>query len=573
LLINPLPDEDVNLITGELLRIGNYQYRVMSYTSQTVVGGQYAFLRLDIPLKIDVPARDSAGNSTVFTKRFITNTLEFNTVISPKTFELRVLGEVDSVIKFITPKNVGSIDANVVSTLQVVAETNVPRATLTYQLLSTNADGSPSKLPSGMTLNSSGELIGKAQQFGDSIVYRGSWKNSEYDADRLYKINDVVTYNNSLYKCTVQHITSAEFNSSFWSSYNVEDLGLTLIDQETTLFDGKIGFLDRSYKFSVFASDQFKYSAIVGEFVLTVTSNTNRLYSNIFAQPYQKLEKRSYFNDFINDTRIFEPDRIYRLNDPAFGIQKNLRMLVYAGIETRSISEYVPFLNKNIKRKRFKMGELKTAVAKDPGSNDAIYEVVYIEVIDDQEVNKKSTELQIKLPNNRNSKVLVNQARSSAALGDLSTAENQAKLNKDEPDRFRPVKDPYTADNSLVYASGRDIEYVYPSSLINIRKNLRNLSIVNEDGSTIRAIEVENEFLPLWMKTSQDRRSAATGFINAIPLCYCKPGEGQYILDNIKNSNFDLGLIDYEIDRFLIDSTLGNSDIQVLKFTNYRYNV
>jgi hypothetical protein len=573
LLINPLPAEDVNLITDQLLRIGNFQYKVVSYTSQTVVGGQYAFLRLDVPLRIDVPARDSAGNPTIFTKRFITNTLEFNTVISPKTFELRVLGEVDSVIKFITPRNIGSIDPNVISTLQVVAETNVPRAILSYQLLSTNADGSSSKLPVGMTLNSSGEIIGKARQFGDSIVYQGSWKSSTYDSTRLYKVNDVVTYNNSLYKCITQHITTTDFNSSLWVSYVIEKFGLTLFDQESTVFDGNIGFFDRGYKFSVLAVDQFKYSAVVGEFILNVTSGTNRLYSNIFAQPYQKIEKRTYFNDFINDTRIFEPNRIYRLNDPEFGVQKNLRMLVYAGIETRSIAEYVPFLNRNIKRKRFKMGDLKTAAGKLPGSNDAIYEVVYIEVIDDQEINRKSTDLQIKLPNNRNSLTLVNQARSTAALGNLSTPENQAKLNKDEPDRFRPVKDPYTADNSSVYASGRDIEYVYPSSLVNIRKNLRNLSIINEDGSTVRAIEVENEFLPLWMKTSQDRRSAATGFINAIPLCYCKPGEGQYILDNIKNSEFDLGLIDYEIDRFLIDSTLGNSDIQVLKFTNYRYNV
>jgi hypothetical protein len=155
----------------------------------------------------------------------------------------------------------------------------------------------------------------------------------------------------------------------------------------------------------------------------------------------------------------------------------------------------------------------------------------------------------------------------------LSTPENQAKLNKDEVDRFRPVKDPFTADNTAVLASGRDQEYAYPSSLINIRKNLRNLNVISEDGNSTRVIAIENEFLPLWMKTSQNRRTAATGFINAVPLCYCKPGEGQYILDNIKNSGFDFGLIDYEIDRFMIDSTIGNSDIQVLKFTNYRYNV
>ena len=349
--------------------------------------------------------------------------------------------------------------------------------------------------------------------------------------------------------------------------------GLTLFDTGNTTFDGGTQTYDRSYKFSVLAIDQFKYSAVVGEFVLKIEESTDRLYSNIYTQPYQKIEKRNDFSNFINDITIFTPEKIYRLNDPSFGVQTDLRMLVYAGIETRTIAEYVPVLNRNIKRKRFKMGEVKRAIAKEQGSNDILYEVIYIQVLDEYEINRKSTDLKIKLPNNSNSRALVNQARASAAQGLLTTPENQAKLNKDEPDRFKPVKDPYTADNTAIFASGRDQEYAYPSSIINIRKNLRNLSINNEDGSTIRAIAIENEFLPLWMKTPQDSKSPATGFINAIPLCYCKPGQGVAILENIKNSGFDFGQIDYEIDRFLIDSTLGNGSTQFLKFTNYRYNV
>ena len=520
LLINPLPQGDVDLLINDFLRIGNYQYRIVSYTSETVVGGQYALLRLDVPLKIDVPARDSAGNPTILTKTYIQSTLQYNTNVSPKTFDLKVLGEVDSVIKFITPSDLGSIRANFVSTLSVVAETTVPRAVLTYQLLTTNSDGTPCKLPPGLKLNSAGEIIGKVPQFA-------------VDGQP----------------------------------------GLTLFDTGTTTFDGATQTYDRSYKFSVLAIDQFKYSAVVGEFTLKIEESTDRLYSNIYTQPYQKIEKRNDFSNFINDITIFNPEKIYRLNDPSFGVQTDLRMLVYAGIETRTIAEYVPVLNRNIKRKRFRMGEIKKAIAKEQGSNDTLYEVIYIQVLDDYEINRKSTDLKIKLPSNSNSRALVNQARASAAQGLLSTPENQTKLNKDEPDRFKPVKDPYTADNTAIFTSGRDQEYAYPSSIINIRKNLRNLSIDNEDGSTIRAIAIENEFLPLWMKTPQDSKSPATGFINAIPLCYCKPGQGSAILENIKNSGFDFGQIDYEIDRFLIDSTLGNGSTQFLKFTNYRYNV
>ena len=520
LLINPLPAEDVALITNEYLRIGNFQYRVVSYTSQTVVGGQYALLRLETPLRIDIPSTDTQGNPTIFTRTFIQSTLEYNTNVASKTFDLKVLGEVDSVIKFLTPSNLGNIRANFVSTLSVVAETTVPRAVLSYQVLPTNKDGTPSKLPSGLSLNTRGELIGKIPQFS---------------------------------------IDGAP--------------GLTLFDTGTTTFDGATQTFDRTYRFSVLAIDQFKYSAVIGEFTLTIAESTERLYSNIYVQPYQKISSRDYFTNFINDATVFVPEKIYRLNDSNFGVQYKLQMLIYAGIETRVISDYVPVLNRNIKRKRFKMGEIKRAIAKEQGSNKTVYEVVYIEVLDDYQAGKLSAQSRIKLPRNRNARALVNQATNSVAQGLLSTPANLAKLNKDEPDRFRPAKDPYTADNNAVFASGQDQEYAYPSSIINIRNNLRSLSVNNEDGSTIRAITVENEFLPLWMKTAQNAKTPATGFINAIPLCYCKAGEGQTILENVKNSGFDFGLIDYEIDRFLIDSTLGNADLQFLKFTNYRYNV
>ena len=520
LLINPLPAEDVALITNEYLRIGNFQYRVVSYTSQTVVGGQYALLRLETPLRIDIPSTDTQGNPTIFTRTFIQSTLEYNTNVASKTFDLKVLGEVDSVIKFLTPSKLGNIRANFVSTLSVVAETTVPRAVLSYQVLPTNKDGTPSKLPSGLSLNTRGELIGKIPQFS---------------------------------------IDGAP--------------GLTLFDTGTTTFDGATQTFDRTYRFSVLAIDQFKYSAVIGEFTLTIAESTERLYSNIYVQPYQKISSRDYFTNFINDATVFVPEKIYRLNDSNFGVQYKLQMLIYAGIETRVISDYVPVLNRNIKRKRFKMGEIKRAIAKEQGSNETVYEVVYIEVLDEYQAGKLSAQSRIKLPRNRNARALVNQATNSVAQGLLSTPANLAKLNKDEPDRFRPAKDPYTADNNAVFASGQDQEYAYPSSIINIRNNLRSLSVNNEDGSTIRAITVENEFLPLWMKTAQNAKTPATGFINAIPLCYCKAGEGQTILENVKNSGFDFGLIDYEIDRFLIDSTLGNADLQFLKFTNYRYNV
>ena len=60
-------------------------------------------------------------------------------------------------------------------------------------------------------------------------------------------------------------------------------------------------------------------------------------------------------------------------------------MLIYAGIETKLVNQYVAAMAKNHKRKKFKLGDVKTAIAKNPGSSETVYEVVYVEVIDPAE--------------------------------------------------------------------------------------------------------------------------------------------------------------------------------------------
>ena len=75
------------------------------------------------------------------------------------------------------------------------------------------------------------------------------------------------------------------------------------------------------------------------------------------------------------------------------------------------------------------------------------------------------------------------------------------------------------------------------------------------------------------MKTPQNRSQAATGFIKAIPICYCNPGDGDYILENIENSGFDFSELDYEIDRLIVDATMENSQEQFIKFNSQQYNV
>ena len=715
---------EINRLVNDVLRIDNYYYRITSYEGPEVTGARYAILRLDRALLTSFSSKDTNGNIVTFTKTYYESTLSFNTMVSPKTFVISILGEIDSVIKYVTPSDLGSLKANYASTVSVVATTTVPNAILSYRLIS-------GSLPPGMQLSATGDIIGKVTQFGDS-----------------------------------------------------NRLGLTSFDGGQTTFDGRNTTFDRVYKFTILASDQFKYSAVLGSFSLTIIDLDKRLYSNVYVRPFQKRIKRDIFYNFINDGEIFTPSKIYRPSDPQFGVQYDLKMLMYAGIETTNINDYVRAMVNNHKKKRFRLGEPKIAIAKLQGQTEVLYDVIYLEVFDDYEKGNVSASRSIKLRNNINSPLLINQARldfndfypqisttvkkigngsiafdgsnsslnvskrltdfigpgdftyetwvrfnnitdtmaifdQSSSIGSNTSINlflkdgtiqlfqgeyknfggtwaaniwyhiavvrqgSNYKLYKDgvlvstvtghsgaltckkfniglandnltlgfngymdeirvsnvarytnnftapttefEPDRnsillihsngrnkssvfwdhvdairkpkiifssgyvdkfgtqspydfninpvdkFRPSRAPATADNTTVKVSGTNLETIYPVSIKNMRENLKELQV--KENNAFRTLVTENEYLPLWMLTPQNNRTAATGFINAIPICYCKPGEGQYILDNIKNSNFDFTTIDYEIDRYIIDATTGNSTDQYLSFTNYRYNI
>jgi len=506
LKILPLPAEDIELLIGDVIRIGPSIYTMTEYISNTVTGGTMATLRLAEALLTNVI------DGLIIRKFYNQSVSEFSTQIAPKTFTIAVLGEVDSVIQFNTDRILGSIKPSFPSNFYVEATTTVPNAKLRYTLV----DG---QLPEGLALRASGIIEGKINQFRANSVS-----------------------------------------------------GFTLFDGGDTTFDGDSLTVDRSYRFVVNAQDQFRYSSVDKEFVITISEGTLTLYSNIYTKPLPKQAKRELFYNFINDTTVFTPEKIYRLGDPFYGLQTELKMLIYAGIESKEMPAYIAALSKNIRRKRYRIGNLKKAVAKTQGTNNIIYEVIYLEILDNYEIANKSVASRIKLDQNSNSPTKINQARRNPVDGRLGTVNGSgvvtydnsytnSKLNEQAFDRFSPTSTPLTIDTANVTVSGDDAEYVYPSSIKNIRANIAQVGLT------------ENEFLPLWMTTPQDSRTAATGFVKAVPLCYCKPGEGQFILDNINNRSFDFNQLDFEIDRFIIDSDINDVQEKYLKFSDARYNI
>jgi hypothetical protein len=51
-----------------------------------------------------------------------------------------------------------------------------------------------------------------------------------------------------------------------------------------------------------------------------------------------------------------------------------------------------------------------------------------------------------------------------------------------------------------------------------------------------------------------------------LPLCYTNPGSADDIILNIKNSNFDFKILDFEVDRYLIDAIDGVLEDKYLAF-------
>lgn len=416
------------------------------------------------------------------------STDETVTPSSSKAFTVNILGEVDSVITWLTPQNLGTISANFTSTFAVRAQTTVPNAKLIYTLI----DG---RLPPGLSLVFDGEIVGKVRQFGDS-----------------------------------------------------ENDGLTIFDTGSTSFDSGETSIDRKFIFTVDARDRFGYSAVQRTFTIDVLDPNDLLYSNIFLKPMLKGSQREAFSNLLSDSSVFPPSVIYRPNDPEFGLQTQIKMLAYAGIETKNISDYVAASAKHHKKRRYRLGATKTAVAKEIGTDNIIYEVVYVEVIDPSQPDVGKT------------RKTLNSKGSNPITVDKIQYTSTPVIDS-EPFKFRPKPEPNTvkADSNAVIVSNSNNATRYLSNIENMRDEIRAVGVT------------EPEFLPLWMRTPQDE-SVAPGFTLAIPLCYCKPGTASQVLLNLQNRNFDFKQLDLTVDRYVIDSTTGTSAEQYILFANYEYN-
>jgi hypothetical protein len=441
---------------------------------------------------------------TITATRYGTND---DVVTTSRTFSVDIIGDIDSVITWLTDPDLGSIDANYQSTLKVEATSTITDAVVIYTVV----DG---YLPPGLTLNLDGEILGKVNQYGDT-------KNPG-----LIRFYDIVD-GNRVY---------------------------TTLDNDTTT-------VDREYKFTVKARDQYGYSASTKTFTLYVNTPNSRVYSNISIKPFLKINQRSSWKSFITDSTVFTPASIYRPNDPTFGIQKELKMLVYAGIETTQAGAYIGAMGLNHKKKRFVFGSVKKATAIIPGTNTQVYEVVYIQMLDPLEPNGKRLDNRI-IASTQKDKITADNL-----VNFWDAGENIPRLEEDRAYRNRP--DPIIKVDSQGYlVSNPNPNAYFPNSISNWRDRLEEAKNIDN-----RQLFSERNYLPLWMRSIQPGEKQELDYTLALPICYCKVGTADDIILNIKYSGFDFKSLDYTVDRYIIDSVEGYTQDKYLVFKNDRITV
>ena len=100
---------------------------------------------------------------------------------------------------------------------------------------------------------------------------------------------------------------------------------------------------------------------------------------------------------------------------------------------------------------------------------------------------------------------------------------------------------------------------LYPASIENMRKGLESTITPSSN-----YIKVNKDFQPLFMSTYQQGVLYPPNYIPVLILCYALPKYGQIIVNRINASGVDFKLIDFEIDRIIVQNSLDNASDKYL---------
>jgi len=268
-------------------------------------------------------------------------------------FSLVISGSVGNDVTWITDSDLGTIVNGNISTLSVSA-VHVNNIRLNYRIKS----GSNSKLPQGLKLESSGNIIGRV----------GFETFSLDGGDTTFD----------------------------------KDLRTRLSIDETTF--------DMVYEFTIEAYNDEEIVNIGKTFTVEVVKQFKKPCQCLRIEALPPINDRAVINQLVNNQDIFRPEWIYRADDLYFGVQKKVRYEHAYAMNPVHVSDYIDAMVTHHYRKKLILGEIKTARALDDNDN-VLYEVIYSQIIDDQ-VNKQgesvSESVRLKYPINAGDSTEIN---------------------------------------------------------------------------------------------------------------------------------------------------------------------
>jgi len=471
--------------------------------------------------------------STEFTYRFAIRVYKANnpSVVSGfYYFTITITGDVDTEVLWITPQDLGTINNGAISTLSVEA-VNVGGRALSYKL----ASGTNSKLPQGLTLQSSGNITGRVS-FNTFALDGGT---TTFDTNLNTRLGIFSTTFDTKFEFTVNAFAAQSEQVGYEvGTIVVLDGGSGYTDQPTitisappetsdsiqatagiaTIVGGSItniavGNPGRGYLTpptititggggagatavaTVVESTLTNAVSVFRRFTVSINREFNEPYESLYIKCMPPVHDRAIIDQLIQNQDLIPENLVYRADDPNFGVAKSVVYNHAFGLTAANIEDYVASLDINHYWKNLTLGEIKTAQAVDASGN-VLYELVYSVIVDDA----------------------VNDQGESVA---------------------KELKLPYPVELD----DGTDVTTVYPNSLINMRDQ-----VIDTVGQISPA-------LPLWM-TSKQSDGRVLGFLPAWVIAYVKPGQSGRVAYNIKTRFGDqLNLIDYKVDRYELDKS------------------
>ena len=442
-------------------------------------------------------------------------------------FTVTIIGNIDAEVTWLTNTNLGHVPNGSISTLSVRAVNRAGRS-LQYRL----QPGSNSRLPQGLTLQSSGNITGRVSfntfcldggttTFDVNLDTRLDIDETTFDNEFQFTVNAFAAESEQI-GYQVDSITILDGGSGYVSQPTVtisappETLGSIQATAGVVTIEGgvitniEVGNPGRGYTSpptvtitggggsgaagtaQIIEATISNAVSVLRRFTVTVDRVFSEPYENLYIKCMPPRNDREILDSLLQNRDIIPVDAVYRPDDPNFGIATNVIYTHAFGLTAAKIEDYVAGLDINHYLKNLTLGQLRTARALDSQGN-VLYELVYSNIVDD----------------------LVNNQGESVS---------------------KAVQTAYPVE-----LDGQTITTVYPNSLINMRDQ-----VIDTVGQISPA-------LPLWMTTKQvDGR--VLGFTPAWVIAYAKPGQANRVLYNIQTQWPEtLNIIDYQVDRYEID--------------------